>query len=75
MKKVSLTNVVISLAEASKLIGKAPSWITQLVRDGRIKRAAPGWYRPQDVVQGYIATIDHSRQCLQRQAQQCIVPS
>jgi hypothetical protein len=61
MKKVSLTNVVISLAEASKLIGKAPSWITQLVRDGRIKRAAPGWYRPQDVVQGYIATIVESK--------------
>jgi len=61
MKKVSLTNVVISLAEASKLIGKSDAWINQLVKDGRIKRFERGWYRPQDVVKGYMATIVESK--------------
>jgi hypothetical protein len=61
MKKVSLTNVIISLAEASKLIGKSDAWINQLVKDGRIKRVARGWYRPQDVVRGYIQTLVESK--------------
>ena len=57
MKKISLSDVVVSAAEAAKLIGKSQTWLVNLVKEGRVKRAAPGLYRPGDVVRGYIQQV------------------
>lgn len=62
MKQISITNVVISRAEAAKLIGKSPRWINQLVNDGFVKQAQPGLYKPADVAKGFAASILDDKQ-------------
>jgi hypothetical protein len=57
MKQISLDNVVISLSDAAKLIGKSARWVNQLVNDGYVKRAARGLYKPADVAKGFAASI------------------
>lgn len=57
MKTISLANVTISLAEAARLIGKSPPWIKTLVKDGYLKRAGRGLYKPGAVAQAHIAFL------------------
>jgi hypothetical protein len=61
MKKISLSDAVIGAADAAKLIGKSQTWLVNLVKEGRVKRAERGLYRPVDVVKGYVATILESK--------------
>jgi hypothetical protein len=68
MKKISLSDAVISAPDAAKLIGKSETLLIKLVKEGRVKRAAPGLYRPADVARGYIATIVESKKQINKSA-------
>jgi hypothetical protein len=54
MKKSSIIDTAVSLADAAKLIGKSSTWIGKLVHGGYLKRLARGRYKPCDVAQGHI---------------------
>jgi hypothetical protein len=54
---VGSIDVVISLADAARLIGRSKQWVNTLVRDGWIPRNERGLYRLADVVQGYVRSL------------------
>jgi hypothetical protein len=62
LRKVSITEVGITLTDVGKLLGKSLRWTSELLRQGHIKPVERGGlYRPADVVKGYVATILESK--------------
>jgi hypothetical protein len=58
LKKVSITEVGITLTDVGKLLGKSTRWVSELLRHGHIKPVERGGlYRPAEVVKGYVGTI------------------